>query len=245
MKQITKLCAFLFIAFPFYTSCIFQNNVIHGNHQLVNKQIAIGNYEKVIFNIPGEVFYQQFSDSAPYFQIHTDENIFKALDVRVQNDQLIIDVKKDSLISPSKLTIYTCSHNLNKVNINGSGELRLKGEVNANDLSIEIVGSGSLLADSLLSNQLTVKVTGSGNTKLTGASNQASFTITGSGNIYAYDYFLQELNCKVTGSGNIEALVIDKLDAHITGSGNIFYRGNPPTLNTKITGSGNVNATTN
>ena len=242
MKHTANFFIFIFFTFPFYTSCVFSNKTIYGNHQLVNERIAINNYEKVILNLPGEVFYQQFSDSAPYLQIHTDENIFKVLDVRVQNDQLIIDVMKDSIISPSKLTIYTCSHGLDHVTVNGSGELRLKGEVNANDLSLDILGSGNLLADSLLCNKLTVRIIGSGNAKLTGASNESSFTITGSGNINAFDYFIQELNCKITGSGNIEALVNDKLDAQIIGSGNLSYRGDPEPIKKVITGSGTVNA---
>ena len=242
MKHTTKLFVFLFAAFPVLTSCVLPNKPIYGNHQLVNERINIDNYEKVILNISGEVYYQQFSDSAPYLQIHTDENIFKVLDVKVQDNKLIIDVQKDSIIRPSKLTIYTCSHNLDQVTVNGSGKIRLKGEVNSNDLKLNITGSGDLLADSLLCNVLTVNITGSGNTQLTGASNRSSFTITGSGNIDAFDYFVQDMNCRITGSGNIKALVTNKLNAKLIGSGSLFYRGDPQSITKIITGSGKVNA---
>ena len=242
MKQTTKLLAFLFLAFPVFTSCVFSNKPIYGNHQLVNQQIDIDNYETVVLNIPGKVFYQQFSDSAPYLQIHTDENIFKALDVRVQGNQLVIDVKKDSIIVPSELTVYTCSHNLSQVTVNGSGDIRLKGEVNAKDFILNVTGSGNFLADSLLCNELTARVTGSGNAQLIGASNRSSFMITGSGNIKAFDYLVQDLNCRITGSGNVEALVTNKLDANIIGSGNLSYRGDPQSIDKKITGSGVVKA---
>ena len=241
MKQSTKLFALLFFVFPVYTSCVFTyNKPIYGNYQLVNQQIDIDNYENVILNIPAEVYYQQFSDSAPYLQIHTDENIFKALNVRVQGNQLIIDVKHDSIIKPSKLTIYTSSHNLNNVSVTGSGEIRLKGEVNFLDFKLNITGSGKLQADSLLCNRMTANITGSGNAELTGASNHSSFTITGSGNINAFDYFVQELNCKITGAGNIEALVYNNLDVNIIGSGKLSYRGDPQSITKKIIGSGSV-----
>ena len=222
-------------------SCSYtRQKPIQGNYQLVNQRIDIDNYDKVVLNIQAEVFYQQFSDSAPYLQIHTDENILKALDVRVENDQLIISVKKDSIIKPTKLTIYTRSHNLNQVKVTGSGDIRLKGEVNAKDFNLSITGSGSLLADSLLCNDLTASISGSGKVQLTGASNHSSFTITGSGNVHAFDYLVQELKCRITGSGNIKAVVTDKLDVSITGSGNLSYRGNPQSINKSITGSGNV-----
>jgi len=184
MRQLTQLFAFLFVAFPVFMSCTsLSHKPIQGNHQLVNQRFDIDNYDKVVLNIQAEVFYQQFSDSAPYLQINTDENILKVLDVRVENDQLIIDVKRDSIIKPTKLTIYTCSHNLNQVKVAGSGEIRLKGEVNAKDFSLNITGSGSLYADSLLCNDMKASISGSGKVQLTGASNRSSFAITGSGNV--------------------------------------------------------------
>jgi len=242
MKHSAQLFAFLFVVFQVFTSCIYTNKPVYGNHQLVNNRISIDNYEQIILNVPGEVYYQQFSDSTPYLQIHTDENIFEALDVRVQGDQLLIGAKENSNIRPSKLTIYTCSHNLSKIMISGSGNLHLKGEVNANELKINITGSGNLIADSLLCNNLIANITGSGNVKLTGASNQSSFTVTGSGNIKAFDFLTQELYCKIIGSGNVEALVFNSLDANIIGSGDLFYRGSPKSTNKNITGSGKLHA---
>ena len=242
MEHKTKLFAILFLAIPVFTSCVLPDKPIYGNHQLVNHRINIDNYEKVVLNIPGEVFYQQFSDSMPYLQIHTDENIFEVLDIRVQNNQLILDVKKDSTIRPSKLTIYTCSHGLDHVALNGSGDIRLKGEVNAKDFKLNIFGSGNLFADSLLCNKLSVNISGSGNTQLVGASNESSYTITGSGNINAFDYLIQDLDCKITGSGNVETLVLNKLNVNIIGSGNLSYRGDQQSINKKILGSGEVKA---
>jgi len=241
MKHSVQLFAILFITFPLFVSCIFTTGKpIYGNHQLVNQQINIDDYQSIIINVPGEVFYQQFSDSTPYLQIHTDENIMNVLEVKVKNNQLIIDVKKDSVIIPSMLTIYTSSHNLNHAEVSGSGRLRLKGEVNSKDLELAITGSGNILTDSLMCNNLSAKITGSGNLQLAGACNQSSYKITGSGDIHAFDYLVQELNCKITGSGNIDALVTKKLNIKISGAGNISYRGTPGSIKQDITGAGKV-----
>jgi len=240
MKHSAQAFAFLFITFPLFVSCIFSSKPIVGNHQLVNKQIAIEDYDNIILSVPAEVLYKQYSDSAPYLQIHTDENIFNALDVRVENHQLIIEAKKDSILKPSMFTIYTTSHNLNLVNVVGSGEVHLKGEVNSKDIQLQIIGSGIILSDSLICDNTAVNITGEGNLQLTGASNHSSFMIVGAGNIRAYDYLTQELKCTITGSGNIEAFVTNQLDVNIMGAGNIFYKGNPPTINNHITGAGKV-----
>ena len=241
MKRSAQLFVLLFISIPVFISCNFSNQkTIYGNHQLINQQIDIENYDKVVLKIPAEVFYQQFSDSAPYLQIHTDENIFKSLNFRIENNQLILEATKDSIIKPSKLTIYTCSHNLNQVTVTGSGNIRLKGEVNAIDFKVDIIGSGNFLSDSLLCNNITARITGSGKIQLTGASNQSLYTITGSGNIYAFNYLIQNLKCNIVGSGDIEASVSNQLEASITGSGNLSYKGDPQSINKKIVGSGKV-----
>jgi hypothetical protein len=241
MNTFTKLFIFLFIMFPLFISCDHSvKTPIQGNHQLVNLCINIEDYDNIALNIPADVFYQQFSDSAPYLQIHTDENIFEALDVKVLDNRLIIEVKKDSVIKPSKLTIYTCSRNLREITITGSGNLFLKGEANAKDFNADIRGSGSLLADSLLCEKTGIRISGSGKAYLKGAGNQALFAVSGSGNIYAYDYLTQTLDCQISGSGSVQAVVIQKLEATLTGSGNLFYKGNPQSINKKIHGSGKI-----
>ena len=241
MKHSVKLFAVLFMAFPLFSSCILSNQKpIYGNHQLVNQRINIEDYESIVLKIPGDVNYQQFSDSTPYLQIHTDENIFKALDVKVQGKQLIIEAKRDSLLKPSQLTIYTCSRNLNQAGLYGSSEIRLKGEVNAKNFELNIYGSGNFLADSLICEKMEANIFGSGNTQLTGASTNSSFKIAGSGSIQAFDFLVQNLDCGIMGSGNVEVLVTKKLDANITGSGNLSYRGDPESINKNVTGSGKV-----
>jgi hypothetical protein len=226
---------------PVFVSCFFAGNTpIYGNHQLLNEQLDITDYEEISLNISADVFYQQFSDSAPYLQIRTDENIFASLDVKVEGRKLIISTKKDSVIKPSKLTIYTCSRNLKEVKITGSGDITLKGEVNAKNFDLSISGSGSLFVDSLVCKDIEAKITGSGNAKLIGVSSSASFKVTGSGDIQAYNFYVENAKCTVTGSGDIQTNVYKKLEAQVTGSGDILYRGTPETVNSKITGSGSV-----
>ena len=238
MNAFTKLFIFSFILFPFFISCDHLGKTpIQGNHQLVNLRINVEDYDNIILNIPAEVFYQQFSDSAPYLQIHTDENIFEMLDLKVLNNELMIDIKKNLIIKPSKLTIYTCSRHLKKVRITDSGNIYLKGEVNAKDFNLEISGSGSLLADSLLCERTDILISGSGKADLKGASNQASFAISGSGNIYSYDYLTQILDCQISGPGSVQAWVTQKLDAVLSRFGNLSYKGDPQLINQKTLGS--------
>jgi hypothetical protein len=241
VKHITSFFALLFIASPFLVSCHFGGYTgIHGDHDLVNERIDILDYEEILLRIPGNVVYQQFSDSTPYLQIHTDKNIFEVLDVTVSGNQLILTTKDHLTIHPSVLTIYTCSHNLKQAKIIGSGDIHLKGEVNAKNFELSITGSGDLLADSLLCENVKTRISGSGDVNLSGFGQKSDFSIAGSGNILARNFFIQKSKCQISGSGNIHVNVNETLDAHITGSGDITYTGNPSSVNSSVSGSGKI-----
>jgi hypothetical protein len=241
MRHSATLFALLFFAFPFFVSCQFtRNGIIQGNHNLVNQKIDITDYDEILLSIPAEVLYQQFSDSTPYLQIHTDENIFASLDIKIEDRKLILSVKNDSIIRPSILSVYTSSHNLKQVSVAGSGDIYLKGEVNARDFNLSIAGSGDLRTDSLLCENITVRIAGSGNARLTGVGLHSKFSIAGSGNINAKEFFVQEAKCNISGSGNIHTRVSEILDASVSGSGDIIYSGEPATVNTSVAGSGKI-----
>ncbi|MDR1633190.1 MAG: DUF2807 domain-containing protein [Dysgonamonadaceae bacterium] len=242
MEKFTRLFAFIAMIAPFFTSCHFlSKNAIYGNYQIVNKEISITDYNEIKVGLGAHIVYQQFSDSAPYLQVNTDDNLLASLDIRVEGNQLIIDTKPDSIIRPTQLTIYTNSRNLRKAHISGSGNLYLRGETNTKNFDLKISGSGNVRTDSLLCRNLKVNISGSGNAQLTGAAKEATYTISGSGNIMAFEFFTQFLKCKISGSGNIEAHPREKLDASVAGSGSIKYKGLPESVDSSVSGSGKVN----
>ncbi|MDR2474779.1 MAG: DUF2807 domain-containing protein [Bacteroidales bacterium] len=214
--------------------------VIHGNGNLVNSEIDISDFEDIELNISAIVFYRQNSDSSASLRVHTDENIMNALEIKTIEGRLCIDVKGDSAISPSELTIYVNSRSLKGAVVSGSGKIHLNGNVNVPAVSITIRGSGSFLTENLFCEQISASILGSGYVELKGASNSASFAITGSGNLNASDYLVQHATCAITGSGNIRANAVETIDASITGSGNITYFGNPHSVHSSVKGSGNI-----
>jgi hypothetical protein len=229
------------MAFPFLHSCVISNwKEVKGNYQVVNKTIAIGDYDEILLNLPANVIYQQISQEKPFLQVTVDENIFPSLAISVQGKRLVITQNNDSNLHPSRLVIYTNSKDLNKINITGSGDIRLENAVNTGNMEIAVMGSGDVKADSLYCENLKVKITGSGDIVLKGAAGKAAYSITGSGDIDALDYLVQELDCRVSGSGDIKAYVYSQLKASVSGSGDIRYRGDPESVDTHVAGSGEI-----
>ncbi|GHV59551.1 DUF2807 domain-containing protein [Bacteroidia bacterium] len=241
MKRFTILFISCFMAFPLFYSCnINYGKSLKGNHQIVNEKIAIDDYDGIALSLPAEVIYRQISQDEPFLQVSVDENILQSLDISVRNNQLVIKQKEDINIHPSHFVIYTNSRSLSKVSIAGTGVVSLEKAVNARTMEVSIAGSGDFKTDSLYCENLNVRIAGSGNVHLQGASTSANYHIAGSGDIRAFDYLVENLECRISGSGDIRAYADKKLNARISGSGDIRYKGNPESVDTKVAGSGDI-----
>jgi hypothetical protein len=126
---------------------------------------------------------------------------------------------------------------LDEVKFSGSGKIVCDSLI-TNNLSIDISGSGHIALGAHC-NDIHAEISGSGDLEMGGITNESNFHISGSGKIHSFN--LQQNTCfaKISGSGNMYVTVSDLLDATISGSGKIYYQGNP-TVNTHISGSGSV-----
>lgn len=226
---------------PFFSACsIPVGQTLRGNHQIVNEEIAIGDYHSILLTMSAEVIYRQIAEEAPFLQVSVDENLLPLIDIEVHNGRLVIGQKEPVNISPSRFVIYTNSRSLSGISVTGSGDVLLEKAVNARSMDISVTGSGDVRGDSLFCERLGVKITGSGDVSLQGAATDASFSVTGSGDISCFNYLVENLDCRVSGSGDIDARVGKTLRARISGSGDIRYMGDPARVDQKVSGSGDI-----
>jgi hypothetical protein len=191
--RFTSLFALLFIAFPILQSCTFfsSEKKVEGNRKMVNHLIDVKDFNKIRMDCIGEIIYKQISEEEPYFQITTDENILPYLDLKVEDNCLIIS-RNDTIIAPSKLTIYTNSKNLEKITLCDSAVILLAGEVNAKRMDMNISGKAQVSMDSLLCREIFVEVAGNGKVNLAGASGK-TFLRTKENGVINLDKFFSEI----------------------------------------------------
>ena len=156
--------------------------------------------------------------------------------------------KKNVSIWKGKLEIKVFAPELNKLSVNGSGNIRLingiqtskdiefhingsgniQGEgFNCQQLAVSINGSGDVRLQHRASQECQASISGSGNINLNGKDIQASYSIAGSGNIQAADLQAENTDASISGSGNISCYASQKLVARVKGSGDIAYKGDP------------------
>ena len=240
MKAFTHFFILAIFMCLMFQSCFVNFKTISGNGNLIRKEVAISDYNEISLSISGDIFYNNDTISPPYLQIYTDENILPYINVSVKDGKLIVEPEEGINLRATSLKIYTNSGNLNAIDVSGSGNVHLRGEVNAGEMKMNISGSGAINADSLCCERTELDVSGSGDAKLRGVSNRSEFSVSGSGNIHALEFSSLEATADVSGSGRIKLWVGRKLDATVSGSGEIQYKGSPETKNTQVSGSGRI-----
>ena len=241
MERFTSFYVCIFILYIGVSSCNFSLSPgMTGNGQLISREIAIADYAEIELNGAANVIYEQKSAKAPYLQVYIDENLMPELDIKVDGERLVISPKSGKSLMPTQFKIYTNSRNLNHVQSNGTGDIHLKGEINAPRMSINIRGTGNVVSDSLYCEEIKVNMAGTGYACLAGAANEATLKLAGTGHIGAIEYFAQRLYAILSGTGDMEVRGSDYLEAVISGTGTIRYFGEPKEIERKISGTGRL-----
>lgn len=228
------------------TSYNTSGNTVKASKNYVTKEIKIDPYTHIkLTGSPDVVFSQKPGN--PHLEIHTSDNIVDLLDIHVEGETLYIGFKKGVSVSYDKLNIRTSSPNLSQVTVTGSGTVEIADKLNAEELALQVTGSGDIFAkqtsckgcylsvtgsgdislQNLTTDAVQASVTGSGDITLQGNAQNALYEVTGSGDLSATELRTQNVTAKVTGSGDIRCHASEELKAHVTGSGDIGYKGNP------------------
>ena len=203
-----------------------------------NRKVA--DFNELSFALPGNLFLTQGSKNEVI--IEADEDLLEKIETEVRGNTLSIGFEKwYNYRGFGEINVYVTVKDISKLILSGSGDVIAQNQIKSEQLGFVLSGSGKIMIDDLVTNEVTAVITGSGDIKIKGKTKakELSATITGSGDFEAYDIAFDEADLTITGSGSIRATVIDELDANITGSGRIYYKGKP-LIDAYITGSGKI-----
>jgi len=191
-------------------------NCIHGNGDLKIENREIRNFTGIM--IQGSIDVVHRASTGPSLKLTVDSNLAELITTEVVGNNLVVS-SLGSYSTSNKIIIECGSNYVTRVNINGSGDVKLEN-VSNNGLDISINGSGDVEATGVVK-KLDVRIQGSGDVDLSDLSSEfAAFF--------------------VNGSGDIRANVSKEINAQISGSGDIRIKGNPEVRNIKENGSGSI-----
>ncbi|MBK6627680.1 MAG: DUF2807 domain-containing protein [Flavobacteriales bacterium] len=144
----------------------------------------------------------------------------------------------ECFMSDVDLVVRITMPTLERVGVEGSGDVNCSGAFAGERFEVTVQGSGDITVP-VSARTLKVDIQGSGDVVLSGTAGEAELIIAGSGNVEGLELSTGSADVEIMGSGDVALTAVDMLDARIMGSGNVRYRGTPKVSST-ITGSGAV-----
>jgi len=158
----------------------------------------------------------------------------------VKGNSLNIGLEKGNYKNVN-FTVYVTYRELESIKSGGSGNIKSNSEIIADNLEINMSGSGDGRFQNIRADKLLVSLNGSGNIDVAGgAVGHLTVKQAGSGDFRGLDLQAEEAEINKSGSGNTSLTANKSLSVRSSGSGNVDYRGNPEHSDVKFTGSGRV-----
>lgn len=168
-------------------------------------------------------------------------NLLPYIKSKIENNTLKIYVDNEARLRTKKNVIATINMPvLAGVEVAGSNDVTITGNVTGDELDLELAGSGNVNIEALNTTNFNAEIAGAADILINGgAITSATYEIAGSGEIHAFKLQTVNTTIEVAGSGDAEVAASAKLDVSVGGSGSVKYKGQP-VVTKDIAGSGSV-----
>ncbi len=227
---------YIFTGLFFLFLCLFNAYAQERDFRQVNL------FTKLAFGIPGKLYLKQGSPQS--VEIEAKHDVLGKIKTRVEDGKLIIEKEKEWGFNwgdkEEEIVIYVTVEHINGISVNGSGDLIAQTKIVSEDMELKVSGSGEMFLTGECKS-LDSKVSGSGNMRLSViVSGKAALDISGSGNIKVSG-IAKDVSVSIGGSGKISAseLKSNTCLVRISGSGDAEVNTKED-LEAKISGSGSI-----
>ena len=195
----------------------------------------IGEVTAVVLNTDGDL---EISEGEPSLTIHAPASILDRLTSDVRDGVLELGRLPGTFFTGFAEVRYELTvPSLEAIEVRGSGDVT--STVSADDLTIDITGSGDVSVDGIEADAVEVSVSGSGSVELIGGADQLAVDIAGSGEVDADELEARDATVDISGSGDVQVSATSTLRIEISGSGSVVHSGGAE-VDSHISGSGEV-----
>jgi len=189
--------------------------------------------------LSANLYVVQTQDEAPSIEINGDENLVEQVQYDLQNGRLVLSTY-NRLRNKENLKITLRTSDLKAINIDFVGNIHFDCAFTGEEMDIRMRGVGSIHADSLYFNSLTVRSEGVGSVNIAGRSVHARLEAAGTGKINAMELYADTVYARVDGVGSIQCCPVDYLEGSVNGVGSITYKEEPKNKNVRSSGVGKI-----
>jgi hypothetical protein len=202
-----------------HVGCAF--DAVEGSGNVISQSVEEEPFTRIRLETVGAVTLSQGSTQS--VAVTTDDNILEELDFYVIGDTLVIEERRSFVwLDPTVLDIKIQLPELEGIVLEGSGRILTEGSFQAEELEVELSGSGEI--------------------ELAASASVLSARISGSGQLT----YIGEDGASDSSGASEDALepggTLSRVDAEISGSGNLTLSGAAEEAVYRISGSGNIDA---
>jgi len=218
-----------------FTGCYDHWHRVEGNYDVITETREVGSFHQV-FN-DGEFDVYIIQDGLDEVMIEAESNLIPLIRTRIEGSALIIDTK-DNLQNNYPMKVYVHTTEIDEVKLSGSGLMHAE-DIVTGDLEISLSGSGDIFFSGT-AQDVKCSISGSGTMELGLTCDELKAGISGSGEMEIYGSGYNG-DFDISGSGSIRAydFILQECYATISGSGSMYLTVEDY-LNVNISGSGNV-----
>ena len=236
MKMNNLLLTLLAVSSIFlFPGCYNYWHHVEGNHDVVSETRSVPAFDRVINEGNFEVFVIQ--DSIYEVTVEAESNLIPLINTSVRGSALIVETH-ENLKNHDPMKVYVRTPKITELSLEGSGLINGQ-ELVSNNMDINLSGSGNIDVG-ITANNVEASISGSGALHMSVSSDEVNATISGSGEMELWGN-TNRGDLHISGSGVIQAYDLVQHDcyANISGSGSMYLQV-IDYLEVTISGSGNV-----
>lgn len=232
MNRFVKLGVLLSAASLMYVSCRFVsykgdlpgcgNNVLVASDSLITRSIDVDDFTSVNLNVPCDF---NFSVGEKSISVYAADNVVEALEFRTDSTGCLnVSIPGSPTLRRVKKLVFTVSAPvLEGIRVNGASDVKLEGNLVAENFALEINGAGDVDADGLQAGDVKVEVNGAGDINIDDLDCRSlTVSVSGAGDC-TFSGRAENADIKLRGAGDvdIENLEVDNLQSSVKGAGTV------------------------
>lgn len=220
------------------TSCKKNDDVTPSNNVTTIEKTITGYTQLNVSDL--FTVYVTFSDSEEKIQVEANSNLQQYINVRKQNNQLVIDLENNLDINGSSvLNVYITTKTLNAFYAAGASTIQLQNELYESNVSINLSGACTY-SGSMFVNELVADLEGASNLNLSGSSSNIELDANGASNMMDYGFETNNFKCDINGGSNVYLTIQQEMNVVADGGSNVYYKGNGVVNNQDLGGGSTI-----
>ncbi len=208
--------------------------------EAAGRVLTPGSFDAI--DISGSALVRFVQGAADQVVVDGDEDAQRAVSVRVSGSTLHIHPGGAwKFWNSQRAQLTVTARELRRVSISGAADFVAEQPVQAARLSIDISGAGMARFDRLRAESLRFAVSGSGDGRFAGSTDELTISVAGRGDFRGEHLMSQKSRVSVSGVGDVQLWAVQELSVSISGVGSVDYWGTPQ-LRRSTSGLGSVNA---